>query len=189
MRAAQAAGMMSGMGSSHASATDRRFMTKLAQGSMAEVKLGRLALKKSHTASVRQVATTIVKDHTQANAALMQVAKREGVMLPKDTDPAHKAAYAKLSGLSGAAFDKAYITNQVNDHDDTVGLINHEQESTHNGPLMAFLAETKPNIQMHTKMLHQIKAEHERRHEVRHEDRDVRSPPPQITGRGLCRKA
>jgi putative membrane protein len=151
------AASMSG-GSSHPSGTDRRFMTTLAQGSMAEVKLGKLALQKSQTAQVRQVATTIVQDHTQANAALMQVATREGVRLPKDTDPAHKAAFRKLSGLSGAAFDKAYIANQVNDHDKTVGLINHEEESTNNGPLKAFLAVTYPKIQMHTKMLHQIQA-------------------------------
>ena len=87
-----------------------------------------------------------------------EVAKSEGVKLPADTDAKHKAAYAKLSGLSGAAFDKAYIANQVNDHDNTVNLINHEEESTHNAPLMKFLDVTFPKIKMHTKMLHQIKA-------------------------------
>ena len=144
--------------SSHASGTDRRFMTTLAQGSMAEVKLGKLALTKSHTAQVRQVATTIVQDHTKANASLKQVATSEDVTLPADTDAKHKAAYAKLSGLSSAAFDQAYIANQVNDHDNTVNLINHEDESTHNAPLMKFLAVTFPKIKMHTKMLHQIQA-------------------------------
>ncbi|MBV9851757.1 MAG: DUF4142 domain-containing protein [Armatimonadetes bacterium] len=85
-----AAGMTSKM-SGGASSMDRRFMTTLAQGSMAEVKLGKLALQKTHNAQVRQVANTIVTDHSKANASLKQVAGQEGVRLPKDTDPAHRA--------------------------------------------------------------------------------------------------
>ena len=46
--------------------------------------------------------------------------------LPADTDPMHKAVIAKLSGLSGTAFDKAYMGSQEKAHTDTVNLFEKE---------------------------------------------------------------
>ena len=149
-------GQMPAAAASRPSPADVRFMKTLAQGGIAEVKTGKLALTKTRSTDVHNVATTIVQDHTQANAGLMQIAKRQGVALPSDTDPKHKAIYAKLSGMSGTAFDKMYIGGQVKDHDKTVALIKHEQEITQDQPLKTFLAETLPKINMHTLDLHQI---------------------------------
>ncbi len=141
---------------SRPSPADVRFMKTLAQGGIAEVKTGKLALAKTRDTRVHNVATTIVQDHTQANAALKQVAMKEGVMLPAQTDPMHKAVYAKLSRLGGMTFNRNYISTQVKDHDKTVAMIKHEMTITHNTLLLAFLKQTLPMIQMHTQELHQI---------------------------------
>jgi putative membrane protein len=131
-------------------------MKTVAQGSMAEVKLGKLALQKASSADVKNVAQTIVTDHSKANASLMQVAKKDHYALPKDIDAQHKAAYAKLSRLSGAAFDKAYIAGQVKDHDKTVALFKKQMQVTQEPNLKTFETDYLPKIQQHTDMLHQI---------------------------------
>jgi putative membrane protein len=140
------------------SPTDVRFMRTLAQGNTAEIQQGKLALSKTKDTRVHNVAATIVQDHTQAGAALMQVAAKEGVTLPTQTDPMHKAIYAKLTTLSGMAFDNHYISGQVKDHDKTVAMIHQEMDTTHNALLLAFLKQTLPKILGHTAELHQINA-------------------------------
>ncbi len=141
------------------SPTDVRFMMTLAQGNTAEIQQGKLALRKTRNTQVHNVATTIVQDHSQAGAGLMQVAMKEGVILPTQTDPMHKAVYAKLTTLSGPAFNTHYISGQVKDHDKTVVMIRHEMATTHNALLLAFLKETLPKILGHTAELHQINAQ------------------------------
>jgi putative membrane protein len=136
---------------------DKKFMTTVAQGSMAEVKLGKLALEKATSPDVKQVAQTIVDDHTKANASLMEVAQSERVALPKEIDRTHQEAYAHLEKLSGAAFDKAYIAGQVKDHHMTVALFK-KHEATKNGPLKDFITEYLPKIEEHTKMLDDVQA-------------------------------
>lgn len=144
--------------SNRPTAMDKRFMRTLAQGSIAEVKLGKLALQKTSSTRVHNVAVTIVQDHAQANAALMQVARRDGVMLPAGMDIQHQRLYSRLAHLSGTSFNHTYINAQVKDHVKTLALINREQMMTHNRPLLAFLRETKPRIQMHARELRQIQS-------------------------------
>jgi putative membrane protein len=157
--ATHAAGM-----NSRPTAADKRFMRTMAQGGIAEVKLGKLALQKTRSTRVHNVAVTIVQDHTQANAALMQIARREGVMLPMSMDAKHKMMYARLSHMSGTAFNHAYINGQVKDHVKALAMLSHEQMMTHNRPLLTFLRETTPKIKMHARELRQIQMAQRRGH-------------------------
>ena len=140
------------------SAADKKFMKTAAQGGIAEVQQARLALKKTSDSSVKQVAQTIIQGHTQANGELMQVAKAQHVMLPTQTDPTHKAIYAKLTTLSEPDFDRAYIAGQVKDHHKTVALFTKQAARTQDQGLKGFIGEALPDFKMHTKMLDQIHA-------------------------------
>lgn len=135
---------------------DKMFMTKAAQGGMAEVMTSRLALKKTHNAQVRMVAARMVKEHSAANKELMGVAMRKHVMLPRDTDAKHKAMYAKLSGMRGMAFDKAYMAGQEKDHAATVALFKKEIAMGKDKDASAFAAKNLPTIEDHTKMIFQV---------------------------------
>ena len=135
---------------------DRMFATKAAQGGMAEVMVSQLALKKTHNMQVMNVARRMVKEHSAANAELKGVAEKNALTLPSDTDPMHKAMYAKLSKMSGAAFDKAYMAGQEKDHAATVGLFEKEIAMGKNGDLSAFASKNLPTIEDHTKMIFQV---------------------------------
>ena len=135
---------------------DKMFATKAAQGGIAEVKTSELAVKKTHNKQVMMVAKRMIKEHSAANAELKTVAHDKGMTLPLDTDPKHKAALAKLSSLSGTAFDKAYMAGQEKDHAATVKLFENEIATGQDKDVTAFASKNLPAIEDHTRMIFQV---------------------------------
>lgn len=135
---------------------DKMFATKAAQGGIAEVKTSELAVQKTHNKQVMMVAKRMIKEHSAANEELKTVAQDKSMTLPADTDPKHKAALAKLSRLSGAAFDKAYMAGQEKDHAATVKLFENEIATGQDKDLSGFASKNLPNIEDHTRMIFQV---------------------------------
>jgi putative membrane protein len=98
------------------SAIDRMFVTKAMQGSMAEVQLGQLTLEKSQNDQVKQFAQRMIDDHTKLNEQMKPVAQQLGVTPPNQISKGDRKTVAKLQGLSGPAYDQAYIQDMVKDH-------------------------------------------------------------------------
>lgn len=143
--------------SSSANPTDPQgFMTKAAQGGMAEVELSRLAVSKGQNADVKKFAQQMIEDHTNANAELKALATKKTVTLPTEVDAEHKAIKDKLQGLSGADFDKDYIAAMVTDHEKTVALFEAQAESGSDADAKAFAAKTLPKLKMHLEMIKNI---------------------------------
>jgi putative membrane protein len=86
-----------------------------------DVKAANLALQKSKNAQVREFATDMVRDHTAVNQQALALVKKLGVT-PQDNPTSQSLvkqadeSRAKLSKLEGAAFDKAYVDNEVAYH-------------------------------------------------------------------------
>ncbi|PQV64967.1 putative outer membrane protein [Abditibacterium utsteinense] len=135
---------------------DRLFMIHAAMGNMAEVKLGQLALKKSRNAGVRMVARTTMQGHAAAQKDLAQNFRALALPMPTNPGPANIALYEKLSRMSGAAFDKMYMAQQVGAHEATITLFQHE---IHNGKVSAAKMHAMnklPHLLMHTAMIYDV---------------------------------
>jgi putative membrane protein len=93
-----------------------------------DVKAGELALQKSKNKAVRDFATSMVNDHTAVNDKALALLKKLHVT-PQDNDTSKallkQAAdkRAELSKLSGEAFDKAYVANEVAFHKTVNGAL------------------------------------------------------------------
>jgi putative membrane protein len=133
-------------------AADREFMTKAAQGGLAEVELGRLAAQKAQSPDVKQFGQRMVDDHSRVNTELKTLATSKGVTLPTDIDAATKEEQAKLSKLTGAAFDKEYMRLMVDDHRKDVAEFEKESKDQDNADVRAFAAKTLPTLQEHLKL-------------------------------------
>jgi putative membrane protein len=126
-----------------------------------DVTAGKQALAKSHDKAVRDFAAEMVRDHAAVNDQALALVKKLGVA-PQDNPTSQalsKDAAAKqktLAALNGAAFDKAYIANEIAFH------------KTVNGALSQTLipnaqnAELKGLLQTGLKLFtdHQLHAEH-----------------------------
>jgi putative membrane protein len=138
------------------SAGDRKFMMEAAQGGMTEVKLGQLAERRASSNSVKQFGQRMVRDHSKANAQLKQLAARRGVSVPQDIGAEHKAVYARLSRLSGPAFDRAYMQDMVEDHVKDVSEFREQSKDAHDANVKAWAAKTLPTLQEHLRMARAI---------------------------------
>ena len=79
------------------------------------------ALAKSHDAQVRAFAETMLRDHEAVNAQALALVKKLKVTPADNAISKSLAAQAKTTGeklaaLDGAAFDRAYVQNEVDYH-------------------------------------------------------------------------
>lgn len=81
-----------------------------------------------------------------------------GLSLPADAESKYKAALSKLENLNGAAFDKAYMDDQVKDHEKTVNLFEREANSGKDPELKAFASKILPMLREHVKMSRDIRS-------------------------------
>jgi putative membrane protein len=133
-------------------AGDTAFAKEAAVGGMAEVELGNLAKEKAADADVKQFGDRMVTDHSKANDELKQWAQQKSITLPTTLDAKHTATRDRLSKLSGAAFDKAYMREMLTDHQHDVAAFTKESKSGTDADLKSWAAKTLPTLQDHLKM-------------------------------------
>jgi putative membrane protein len=86
-----------------------------------DIKAAHQALAKSKNAQVRTFADSMVKDHTAVNEKALALVKKLSIT-PQDNDTSRSLVKtanvkrAELAKLSGAAFDRAYVDNEVAYH-------------------------------------------------------------------------
>lgn len=131
---------------------DTKFATEAAQGGMAEVQLGQLAVQKAENPDVKAFGQHMVDDHTKANDQLKQIASQEGITLPTTLDQKDVLLQTKLQSLSGRQFDKAYMTAMVKDHQKDVKEFEKESKSGSDVQIKAFASQTLPTLQNHLQM-------------------------------------
>ena len=110
-----------------------------------DVEAGKQALKMSHNAMVRDFAQQMVRDHEAVNAKALALVKKLHVT-PQDNatsqglTKAAAAERAKLAKLSGAAFDREYVDNEVAYHKTVNGALESTLiPSAKNGELKSLL--------------------------------------------------
>ncbi len=86
-----------------------------------DIQAGQLALKKSKNKDVRSFAQDMVRDHTAVNEKALALVKKlkvtpEGNNTSQSLSKQAADKRAELAKLNGAAFDKAYIDNEVAYH-------------------------------------------------------------------------
>lgn len=146
-RSGGAAGEQTGM--RNMSSQDRNFMMDAAMGGMMEVELGRMATQQGASDAVKQFGQRMVDDHSQANTELMSIASTKGISLPTELDSKHREHVTKLSSMSGAEFDRAYVKMMVNDHEKDVSVFEKQSTRGADPDLKAFASKTLPTLQEH----------------------------------------
>jgi putative membrane protein len=116
---------------------------------MAEVELGRLASTKAQNPEVKRFAQMMVTDHTKANEELKTMAAKKNVSLPGTLDSKHQSTMQRLEGMSGAAFDRAYVDDMVADHEADVQMFEKQSADNSDPDAKAFAAKTLPTLQKH----------------------------------------
>lgn len=135
------------------STLDRQFFIQAAQGGIAEVMLGELALRQASSQSVRDYAQQMINDHTQANNELLKLATAKGVVPPRTPNATQLALMNLLSTLSGSSFDTAYMNEAgVRSHAEQEVLYQRAIEFGQDPDVRAFATKVLPIVQKHLQM-------------------------------------
>jgi putative membrane protein len=95
---------------------DTEFLKNANQGSVDEIDLAQIAVKKSDDQQVKDFAQMMITDHQKLLDDMKKFDNEAGVKAPEHADASTLAEEAKLEVLSGKSFDKAYIKKMVEDH-------------------------------------------------------------------------
>ncbi len=132
---------------------DRQFIIDAAQGGMAEVSLGQMAMQRATSNAVKQYGQRMVREHTQANTELMRLATQKGVTPPTDMGPRYRAAMERLSQLPRTSFDQAYINEAgINAHLESQAVYQRQVQLGQDQDLKAFAARILPRVVNHLQM-------------------------------------
>lgn len=128
---------------------DKKFVKDAALGGMTEVELGKLATQKASSDAVKQFGQKMVDDHGKANDQLKQIAAKENINVPDSLDSKHQSRIDKLAKLSGPDFDKAYIKDQIKDHQSDVNDFKNEAQYGSDANIKQFASNTLPTLEEH----------------------------------------
>ena len=135
---------------------DLDFVLKAAVGGAEEVALGSLAQQKATTEDVKRLADTIVRDHSQANEELKQLAESKDIAVPASTTPASQTVAAAMSELPAEAFEKQYVSQQYGAHVAAVQMFQHAAQHATDADVRAFAEKHAPKIEAHTADLEKV---------------------------------
>ena len=108
---------------------DKQFANDAAHINMAEIELGKLAIKKGSDKRIKNFGAILVKQHNKINIKLQVLARSKKIMLPTTIDSAAKNNLALLEKNIGKTFDKAFLAFIITDHQNNIKLF--EQASKH----------------------------------------------------------
>jgi putative membrane protein len=107
---------------------------------------------------VKDFGSKMVTDHGNANNELKSIASSKGITLPEKLDSKHQAMVDKLTGLSAAAFDKAYVDAMLAAHTKDNALFSKEASSGQDADIQAFAVKTDEMVKMHLSMIQDIQS-------------------------------
>jgi putative membrane protein len=137
---------------------DVAFAMKAAQGGMAEVQMGQLAVQNASNPDVKAFGQQMMDDHTKANDKLKSVAQAQNMTIPESVDAKHQSEYTKLQSLSGPSFDREYVKCMVKDHEEDVKEFQKEANTGKDPQIKAFASETLPVLEQHLSKIKSIQA-------------------------------
>lgn len=144
--------------------TDAQIAAIVVAANTVDAEAGKLAQSKTKNKKVKAFADDMVRDHTAVNKAAVELVTRLGVT-PEETDTSRgliasgEQSRASLSKLSGKAFDKAYVDNEVAYHKLVMSAVDNTLiPNAQNAELKATLVKVRPTFVQHLQHAEELQA-------------------------------
>ena len=137
---------------------DAAFLQTAAQRQQSEIRLSQLAVERSESEQVKQFAQRMVQDHTKASQEISKLAAALGVTLTETKTDGRHVAKAKLSSLSGRAFERAYLKLEVAGHQKNVSEFTAKSKALKNIQVREWASATLPVLKEHLSLVKDLAA-------------------------------
>ena len=132
--------------------SDLTFLREAIEGNLAEIQTGQLAQRNGSNQTVKQFGQRMVTDHTNLLEQAKSIAAAKGITPPTAPSAKDQATYRTLAAKTGTAFDKAYITDMINDHAQDISHFEQEVNSGADPDIRALASKALPTLQEHLRL-------------------------------------
>ena len=136
------------------------FVTKAASTDMFEKTEAKMAEKMGTSPDVKKFAAMMITDHTKSTADLKAAIAKSGqtLQIPAALPADMQSKVDALAKMTGADFDKGYITQQVEGHTMALGVMQGYSMGGDVPALKEFATNTTKVVQMHLDMAQKLQA-------------------------------
>lgn len=135
---------------------DSDFAVDAANGNLAEIQMGKLAVKNGRSKKVKNYGLMMIKDHGNANMELMALSKSKNLNLPQTPDTSSEKMIAELAKKTGDDFDKAYISSMIADHQEDVNKFTGATKQIQDPDLQKYAITMLPVLKKHLDAINAI---------------------------------
>ena len=144
------------VGTSGAAGADAEFVRDQLEMGEEEIALGQLAQERGTHPEVKRFGEMMVREHRAAGEELKQVAGANTAAATRQDDDLQETL-DDLRKLSGRDFDRKYIEEMIDDHEEGVREVERRAENASNPELRQWAAKTLPKMQQHLELARTIK--------------------------------
>ncbi|MEU0152249.1 MULTISPECIES: DUF4142 domain-containing protein [Micromonospora] len=131
------------------STQDTQYLQALHQVNLFEITAGNLAQQKGQNQQVKDLGKMFVTDHTQLDQTVQSTAQQLNVQLPSDPTADQQKVLDRLNNLSGAEFDKAWVTAQLAGHVQAIQATQTEISQGSEQSVVQIAQDALPVLQAH----------------------------------------
>ena len=128
---------------------DSDFLKEANQDDLLQIQLGQMAEQKAQSKDVRNFGKMMVRDHTQADSSLVQLAQSNNIHLNPNLNDDKKDEISDLAELSGKKFDEEYVDKMVDAHKDAVDNFKDEAQNASSPQVRQLASNTLPTLETH----------------------------------------
>ncbi len=143
-----------------ATSAAQSFANAAAASDAFEIETSKLAATKGASASVKAYAAKMIEAHTASTAKLKMAAGSASPAITPDPtlNAEQQQKLDQLKGLTGKAFDEAYIAEQTAGHQQTLDTLKAYAATGDSAPLKTFASGLIPTVTAHLNMAKALKA-------------------------------
>jgi len=125
------------------------FVAKAIDCNVTEKDLAEKAVKSANSADVRKYAEKLVKDHERLNSDCVALARDLKLGVVTGVSAEHKQALLDLTGASGAAFDRKFVSYMVKSHEKAVKMFEANAKDNASAEVRKLAAAALPTLRAH----------------------------------------
>ena len=136
----------------------RAFVNKAASAALYEIDLDRLAVKKGQDKRVKNFGNIMAKEHTKAMVKLTEIAEAKKIPMPTAVTADEQQHIDQLLENNGRAFDKAYMDEMAENHEQAIQLFTQASRNLMDPELRGFAGKNIGNLKRHLDAVNMIRA-------------------------------
>jgi putative membrane protein len=136
--------------------TDSSFIRQTIRGNYTEVALGRLAESRASSSEVKDFAERMVSDHNDMNKEWVDLAHDNDMKVAVDFGQSGQQTIDRLEELSGSAFDQAYMSEAIRQHEQDLAAFQRMGTSARSNEVRELTNSGVSTIREHLSLAQQV---------------------------------